>query len=411
MRHLAPLLVLCGLAACSPEKGQPPADAPIGKFEPTGEALSLALHQTTGVKMSQGNELEIINNGDIFPAIREQISNATSSVNITVFIWAPGAPGDAIVESVVQKAREGVSCRIIVDPVGSPDFTKKVMPQLVQGGCDVRMFRPLGKSGKTIGRNHRKMVIVDGKSALTGGFGFSALWIGHGREKEEWRDTHLLMRGPAVEEMQQSFAENWMESGGRLLPKSEFPKLEPVGKTPAVFVSSKEESGGTDALWMTRVMAQAAKKRLWITNAYFVPSDSLKRLLLERRRDGVDVRILVPGPVHDVPPWRASQRAVYKEILAGGIRVWEYQPSMIHSKTMVVDGHLSVVGSINLDPLSLYKLDEGSMLMEDVGLNARLAADFLEDLKYSVEMTEQNRPRPTLLSRLTRPIRRLFGNP
>ncbi|MFY0562260.1 phospholipase D-like domain-containing protein [Archangium lansingense] len=399
------LLVLFAAVLLSCSKGQPPADTDMGPIPRDSAGFSLALDQTTGVSMTPGNEITLYDNGQVFDAMKEAISRATQSIHVALFIWKPGEPGDSIADAILERTKHGIACKIVVDPRGSKHFKEEVFPRLTAGGCDVHFFRPVGKEGKVLGRNHRKLLVLNGRLAFTGGFGFDKTWLGNGREKAQWRDQALSVRGPAVEEIQQTFAENWLETGGQLLERKEFPKLPQPGETRAMFISSKEEAGGTDAYWMTRLMVTAATKRLWIANAYFAPNDSMKNLILDKVKEGVDVRILVPGPIHDVPAVRATTRAMYKELLAGGVKIWEYQPSMMHAKTMIVDDRFSVVGSINLDPLSLNKLDEGSVVMEDPKLVSELERRFLDDLDVSQQITEQNRPRPSLVGRAFKKLR------
>jgi cardiolipin synthase len=301
-----------------------------------------------------------------------------------------------------------LACRVIVDPIGSEDFDKGPRQRLTEGGCEVHRFRALGSHGHAMGRNHRKMVIIDGRRAITGGFGLARDWMGDGLSPGAWRDDAIEVEGPAVEEMQQSFAENWLESGGKLFARDDLPELKPAGRSPAVFVSSKEEAGGTDAYWMTRLLVDGARERLYIANAYFAPSDSMVRLLRRKRSEGVDVRILVPGPHNDQPLMRALQRSVYEGLLRGGVRIFEYQPSMMHSKTMAVDGRIAVVGSINLDPFSMNKLEEGSLLVEDPAVARRLEELFQQDCARSREITLENRPR-AVLGRMLRPLRGLLN--
>jgi cardiolipin synthase len=363
---------------------------------PTGlEAFHHALYQSTGVRLKPGHRVELVENGAIFDEVVQAIRQATESVHILVFIWRPSEPSDRIVEALCERARAGVHCRVIVDPVGSEevagehDFDLKVEQRLREAGIEVHYFRPLAGRwlGRLLGRTHHKLVILDGQVGFTGGFGIWKSWQGEGDSPEEWRDTNVRVEGPAVREMQLAFARAWQECGGALLPESCFPELEREGEAYAGFVESAGGHGLSDAERMLRMVFAAARRRLWIANAYFTPPNAILEQLLEKRKQGVDVRVLAAGPVHDWRIVRASQRATYEELLKGGVRLWEYQPSMLHSKTVLVDDWLSVVGSTNLDALSLHRMREGSLVVADRRLASKLAICWERDLAHSREMS------------------------
>jgi cardiolipin synthase len=359
------------------------------------EAFNHALYQSTRVRLEPGHRVELVENGAIFDEVVEAIRQATESIHILVFIWRPSEPSDRIVEALCERARAGVHCRVIVDPVGSEevagerDFDAKVEQRLREGGVEVHYFRPLSGRwlGRLLGRTHHKLVILDGRVGFTGGFGIWKSWQGEGDSPEEWRDTNVRVEGPAVREMQLAFARAWQECGGALLPESCFPELGPGGDACAGFVESTGGHGLSDAERMLRMVFAVARRRLWIANAYFTPPKAILEQLLEKRKQGVDVRVLAAGPVHDWRIVRASQRATYPELLKGGVRLWEYQPSMLHSKTVLVDDWLSVVGSTNLDALSLHRMREGSVVVADRRLASKLATCWERDLSHSREMS------------------------
>jgi cardiolipin synthase A/B len=364
------------------------------RLSPGLPGLSQALFQSTGVRLVPGHRVELIENGDIFDALLADIRRATGSVHILVFIWRPSEPSDRLVEALCERARAGVHCRVIVDPVGSEevrghhDFDSQVESRLRRGGIEVHYFRPLAGRwlGRLLGRTHHKLMVVDGRVGFTGGFGIWKCWTGQGRAPGEWRDTHVRVEGPAVREMQLAFARSWQESGGALLPEHCFPEPSPAGEAHAGFVASTGGHGLSDAERMLRLVFAAARQRLWISNAYFTPPNAILEQLLEKRRQGVDVRVLAAGPIHDWPIVRASQRSTYRRLLAGGVRIWEYQPSMLHAKTVLVDDWLGVVGSTNLDALSLHRMHEGSLVVADPALVARLEQCWDRDMPHAKEM-------------------------
>lgn len=344
-------------------------------------AFDNALYQSLGLHLRGGHTVERVRNGAVFDALVAQVSAARRSINLLMYIWEKGAASERVVSALVARAKQGVRCRIIVDDLGSPDFARDVQPALAAAGCEVRIFRPL-PAGSTLGRNHRKLLVVDGRWALTGGFGIRDNWLGNGDRDDSWRDTSVSFTGPSVAEAQQAFAENWQEAGGALLPADDFLTQETAGPASATFVSS---TGGelTRAERLLQLTIASATRRIWIANAYFVPSRGIIELLEQKARAGLDVRLLAPAENSDSKTAFGAQHLEYGSLIEQGLRVWEYTAAMMHAKTMVIDDELSLVGSINLDPLSLNTLEEVALLVRDPTLNQQLAADFEADCRRS----------------------------
>lgn len=391
---------------------------PTYELPPGPDGFSFALFQSTGVGLAPGHRVELVENGRIFDTLVEDIRRARRSVHITVYIWRPCEASDRVVEALLERARAGVACRVVVDPVGSEqvtgdkDFDLQVEQRLTKGGVEVHYYRLLAGKwfGRMLGRVHKKLAIIDGRVGYTGGFGIWKDWEGSGRTPEEWRDSNVRVEGPMVRAMQLAFSRVWQEAGGGLLPPDAFPECPEAGPVRAGFVDSSGKLGVTDAERMVRIVLSAARERIWIANAYFTPPNSiLEALLHKRREEGVEVRVLAPGPVHDVPVIRASQRATYEQLLRGGVRIWEYQASMMHAKTILVDDWLTVVGSTNLDALSLNKLGEDSLVMADAEMAAKQARSFEEDLRYSREITLEAGGRTNPWRRLARRATQLAG--
>ena len=346
-----------------------------------GDGFSDALFQNVAVPMRGGHDIELFENGTVFDAIANDIASAQTSIHVLLYIWEDGVASERMVAAIVPRARAGVECRILVDAFGSPDFLEDVAPELEDAGCEVRDFRPILE----IARNHRKIVVVDGRVSFTGGFGMRDDWLGSGREEDEWRDTAVRFEGPAVRDAQQGFAENWIEAGGALLPAAAFETGAPTGRARAAFVTSTGAPVITRADRLTQVMIAAAHERLWIANAYFVPSKAIRDQLAEKADLGVDVRVLTAGKKSDSKTSWGAQNSQYGELVEHGVRIWEYQPTMMHAKTIVVDDRLSVIGSINLDPLSLRELDEAALVVDDRTTNEQLARSFEADCEYAEE--------------------------
>jgi cardiolipin synthase A/B len=372
--HLPQILLALLLTACDAHTSSYRITPPV-PADPAG--FSNALYQSTQVKLTPGHRIELVNNGALFDRLEAELAHAQRSINIVLFIWRPGVLSQRMVKVVTERAKTGVACRVLVDPLGSAGFEETVKPELTRAGCDVRVFRPLEKSA-TLQRNHRKIVVIDGTLGITGGFGIDDAWRGDGKKRGEWRESNAVVEGPAVNELQQA--------NGPLLPATDFGAETERGDTLAGFVSSTASGHLTRAERLTQLMIAAATARVWITNPYFVPSPGLISLLVEKRKQGVDVRVMAAGDETDHPQVLAEQRARYPELRAVGVRLWEYQPSLIHSKTMLVDQHLSVVGSINLDKLSLEAMEEGSLVMSDPRVVEALVKAWEDDVTRCIEV-------------------------
>ncbi|MBM7112339.1 phospholipase D-like domain-containing protein [Archangium primigenium] len=381
----------------------------------TREGMSLAWYQTVGVPLEPGNAVELVHNGHVFDKLEEQIRAARSSIHIVVYIWRPGDPSDRLIQALRERA-PGVTCRVLVDPLGSLRFADNVGPHLVAAGCEVRIFRPLEGTMSQLNlerfqaRLHRKLAVFDGVRGMTGGWGIWKSWVGGGRKPEEWRDANIYVRGPAVRGMQLAFAQNWQEAGGEMLPPEAFPDvIDAPGEARAGFVTHTGAPVLTNAERMSLLAIASAKKRLWIANSYFIPTRAIQDMLVAKAKAGVDVRVLTPGRHHDIPPVHTGQRATYDRLLENGVRIWEYQVSMMHSKTMLVDDRLSMVGSTNLDALAIGA-DEGSLVVDDPDMAAQLAHAFEEDLAHSTEVRWDSWRRRGLIKRLSERVTMLFGS-
>ncbi|NOK34695.1 Cardiolipin synthetase [Corallococcus exercitus] len=389
-------LLLAGCpSACSTKESSRPFQL-TGQVGSRGAGFAAALYQTTGVRMEPRNRIRWANNGAVFDVMVEEIGRARASINIVMFIWRPGRASDRMIEALAERTRAGVHCRVLVDPLGSGPFEKEVKPRLEAIGCEAHLFRPL-PADENLARNHRKIVVMDGRVGITGGLAIQDEWLGDARNEKEWRDTNVRVQGPVVAQLQQAFAENWQEATGQLLPMTDFPTLaaeqpglDAAGEGWAAFVSSTANPEVTRAERLTQLMVKAAKKRLWISQAYFTPNDALTALLVEKARAGVDVRVLAPGDKNDQRAITVLQRQTYDTLRAAGVRLWEYQPSMMHAKTMLVDDRLVLVGSINYDALSFNLLEEGSLVLEDVEAARQLEAIFLEDLTHAREVQAEH---------------------
>ncbi|MGZ3439917.1 MAG: phospholipase D-like domain-containing protein, partial [Polyangia bacterium] len=225
--------IVAGCAPLSPQlelhgRVPPPSES---------EAFEAALFQTVGAHLLRGHRWRLEDDGRVFGALIEEIGRARVSINIVSYIWHSGEPSDRIVEALARRDQR-VACRILTDPLGSPDFEKNVEPRLRAAGCQTSMFRPLAKNPNPE-RNHRKIAVIDGHIGILGGYGVRQEWSkGSGSGDPEWRDINLRVQGPVVAELQRAFAQNWQEAGGALLPVADFPRLEGEGDARVAFVAS-----------------------------------------------------------------------------------------------------------------------------------------------------------------------------
>ena len=349
----------------------------------------------------EGNRVQLLLNGDeIYPAMLAAIAKARRSINLESYIFWSGDAANRFRDALVERAQHGVEVRVLLDALGSPGskLKKKDVEYLREGGCRVEFFHPVRPwmLDRINHRSHRRILIVDGKAGFTGGAGIADVWLGNAETRQHWRDTHAEVTGPVVSQLQSAFQGNWAAVRGEVLRGDAFfPKLERSGSARAqVIISSPESpSSATKLLYATSI--SAATRRLWLSNSYFLPDEDSIALLVEAARRGVDVHILVPGEVNDVPATKAGGRSSFGDLLQGGVKISEYEPTMFHPKTMVVDGLFATIGSTNFDNRSFRLNDEINLAVYDREIGRRLEEIFLKDLERSRPYTLQqwrNRP-------------------
>lgn len=342
-----------------------------------------------GNMMVTGNRVELLRNGDeIFPAMTNAIRAAKESVDLETYIYADDDAGRQFADAMIDAAKRGVEVRLLVDAFGGK--LGSLEQEMKNAGVKVRTYRPIRlftiyKIGK---RTHRKILVVDGRICFTGGLGIEKKWLGNARNPNEWRDTQVLAEGPVVAQMQAIFGEDWTYTTGEILAGEQFyPKIEPVGNVlaQAIKVARGDESSLAKMLYYVAI--QSAEKSIHIQNAYFLPDRQVRDALVAAVKRGVDVKVMVPGKQIDIPMVRLASRLHYREMLRGGVRIYEYQPTMMHNKTMVVDGLYVTIGSINFDARSMQRNAEESLAFYDRGFAAQMEAMFGDDLKSCREVT------------------------
>lgn len=348
--------------------------------------LDVLLEREVGVPVREGNRIDLVENGAVFDELEERIRSACETIHLCEFMWmGEGDPSERIGRALIER-RRGVACRVLVDWFGSKRFDRRLEARLVASGVELRRHRPLPDPFRL---NHRRVMVFDGRAALVGGFGIWKSWLGDGAGEGAWRDTGARVTGPIVRDLQRAFDRSWNASGGAPLPASAYPPAERTGDLRAAVVASSPAWARTTlAARMYYALIASARRRVYVANSYFVPDRSLQDVLIARARAGADVRVLAPGSPHDVPIVHAGQRRTYTRLLAGGVRVYEYEASMMHAKTLVADG-AAVIGSTNMDSQSLSFLWEASVVALDAGIAEALVRRFLVDVERSNEIRRE----------------------
>ncbi|HEV2718684.1 MAG TPA: cardiolipin synthase [Thermoanaerobaculia bacterium] len=353
-------------------------------------AFLQTMHALTGAPMSSGNRVEILKNGvEIFPSMLAAIRAARKTINLEFYIYWDGEIGRHFAEALAERSRAGVAVKVILDAVGSAPMSRSLIDFMQRNGVDVEWYHPLRwyTLSRFNHRTHRKLLVVDGAAGFSGGVGIADDWLGDADAKNHWRETVARVEGPVVTQMQFAFMDNWVKSRGELLTGLDyFPAVEPRGTQLAQVIKSSPSEGSSTVKLLYIVSMVSALQRIWISNAYFVPDKDTIRALEGAVRRGVDVRVIVPGELVDVPIVRQASRLHYGDLLDRGIRLFEYQPTMMHAKTMVVDGIWSTVGSSNFDDRSFRLNDEVNVNIFDEAIAARMEAMFEEDLARSEEI-------------------------
>jgi cardiolipin synthase len=347
----------------------------------------------------RGGEVTLLQNGDVFyPAMLEAIRSATDNITFEVYIFEPDEIGRRFMDALIDRARGGVEVRLLVDWFGSLKFRQRHRDELARAGVQVQVFRPFSLRNlvRIYRRTHRRAIVIDGRVAFTGGAAISKKWAGDVRNPHEWRDSMTRVTGPLVSGIQSAFAVNWVYCTGEVLTASRFlPPIAPGTGPRSVSVVSSPSDAAQPIRVLFWLSFAHARRRLWICNSYFIPDPRLRKAVVDRARQGVDVRILVPGNHTDAIPVQFAGRSYYEELLAAGVRIFEFLPAMMHAKTVVVDDAWSVIGSANMDERSMELNEENIVGIADPAF-ARAVADGLErDFARSREvMLEEWRWRP-----------------
>jgi cardiolipin synthase A/B len=345
----------------------------------------------TNTPLDPGHATELLLNGNgTYPRLWQDMRNAQSSIEFHVYYCKPGAVADSLKIIASERARAGVRVLLLFDAFGAQSLSDEYRDSLTSAGVKLASYRPVRwySLHRAQHRSHMRLVVIDDSIGYTGGFGIADHWLGDG-VSEGWRDTNVRFSGPAVAKMQSAFAVTWAEATGELLtgrylagPHS---AQDTLSAQTAGLLFAQPTLGITAAERFLVLSIAGARRTIFIANAYFVPDHDLKRQLMAAAKRGIDVRVLTAGPKTDVRSVRHAGHSRYEELLGAGVRIFEYAPQMMHTKTMIVDGVWSTVGSMNFDNRSLAFNDESNLIVHDSVFARTLEQQFMMDVSRSRE--------------------------
>jgi len=383
------LPVCLALSACT--LARPNYAAPNVAVGESAFVRTLEAH--ADAELVHGNRAQVLLNGDeIFPAMLSAIRQAKTTITFANFMYEDGDVAREMAAALAERCRAGVGVNVLVDFVGSKNMPKKLKRLMTSSGCHVASYHSLNPLAiKRINhRNHRRILVVDGRIGFTGGTGIGEKWTGDGRRKGYWRQTDVRVEGPIVRHLQAAFAENWRDATGLLLyGPAYFPELSSRGNLAAQSIKSSPAGGAAEAYLLFMLAIEGARSSILLTTPYFVPDGEMSDALVRAARRGVDVSIMTAGNADTNLDRlvRQASHAHFGRVLAAGAKIYEYGPALLHAKTIVVDGQWVTIGSANLDNRSFALNNELNLAFVDKALGARMTEIFREDLKYTKPVT------------------------
>jgi cardiolipin synthase len=382
------VLVLLGIVIWSIRRHRDPvlqveSDLPIDRLVPSLAGLTLG----TAVA---GNSVEVLENGAFFDVVVERIRAAEHSVHFETFLWKQGVLGQRVADALSERARAGKQVRVMLDSIGSKDAGKEAVRQMREAGCTVWFFhkRSLRNLGVLNDRDHRKMVIIDGREAFVGGHCVVDEWLGNAEDGRHYGDVSVRLHGPIVHSVQGAFSENWAgETGELFVGDGVFPELKPAGDVPIHAVFAKPENSAPAVKILHHTAICLARKRIWIQNPYFIPEPAAIDAFGEAVKRGVDVRVLMPSASgSDNPMVQHAGHRNFEKMLRCGMRLFEYPHTLLHQKVMTVDGVWTAIGSSNFDDRSFETNEEMTVAIKDAALAQRLDGIFERYVRRAQEV-------------------------
>ncbi|MGW0938672.1 phospholipase D-like domain-containing protein [Streptomyces sp. NPDC002666] len=376
--------------------------------------LRRRLERLIGIAATEGNQLVPLRNGDaIFAAMLGAIRRAEHTVDMMTFVYWRGDIAQEFADALAERARSGVRVRLLLDGFGSRLIEKEQLAAMDEAGVQVAWFRkPIHLSPlKQNHRCHRKVLVVDEETAFTGGVGIAEEWCGDARDEHEWRDTHVQVCGPAVDGLAAAFAQNWAECHDELFDaRDRFINAKPCGDAVVQVVRGSASFGWQDMQTLLRVVLESAEERVRLTTAYFAPDAFFVELLCAAARRGVAVEIILPGPHTDKRVCQLAGQRHYEDLTACGVKIFQYQPTMMHAKVITVDRVAALIGSTNFNRRSLDHDEEVMLAVMDPAFTAVLDGHFDEDTRSSALIDGRRWKRRSVVQRIREasvaPIRR-----
>ena len=339
----------------------------------------------TGVSFVEGNSIAILNDGDeYYPAMLDDINRARHSITMEAFIYWAGDIGQEFSRALARKAHHGVRVKILLDALGSLYIGNDILKTLKDGGCQVEWYNPIRWTtiGRINHRTHRKSLVIDGRVAFTGGAGIADQWTGHAQDPQHWRDIQVRVEGPAAIPLQTGFAQNWLNATGELLSGGAyFPQPDNAGPFALQTILSSPEIGSSSIRIMYYLAIVCARGTIYLANPYFIPDETGRDILIDAKKRGVDVKLMLTGRHNDTRLARYGNMQLYGKFLEAGIEIYEYETTMMHQKTMVVDGAWATIGTTNFDNRSFALNEESNVCFYDRRLAAEMERIFLRDLE------------------------------
>jgi cardiolipin synthase len=360
--------------------------APLSQLVPSISGL-------THGAVYEGNTVELLENEAFFDRMFGEIEAASRSVHFETYLWKDGVLGQRLVDALAQRSRAGVQVRVLVDANGGKKMGRAAKRQLVDAGCKFEMHHPLHvrNIGVINERDHRKLIVLDGRVAMVGGHCIVDNWLGHGQDREHFRDIGVRVRGPAVHAVQSVFSENWVEDTGELFVGDDvFPALAKVGDVAVHVASAKPEGSAPSVKILHHLMICLARERIRIQNPYFLPDAEAIEAMRQAVARGVDVRVMVPSVMgSDMPIVQHAAHRNFEALLASGVRIFEFSKTLLHQKVMTADGAWCAIGSSNFDDRSFETNDEITLGFQDAALARQLEQIFERDTRECVELKAQ----------------------
>jgi cardiolipin synthase len=383
------IVAICANSGCAIKVGKQPRQEVTSLYSAQSPEFRQSAGSLLGPNFVGGNSISTLVNGDeIFPAMLSAIRSAKRSINLETYIFWDGEIAREFTAALSERARAGVHVNMILDAQGTQKMGIANKKQLQDAGVQIVKYHSVlwPDPRRYNNRSHRKLLIVDGKMAFIGGAGIADLWAGDADSTKHWRDNHYKVMGPVVAQLQASFISNWIKTRGNVLHGDDyFPPLQDSGSLEAQAIRSGAHYENLDLLYLLAIAS--AKKSLQIENAYFLPDDLTRKELVEAAKRGAKIEIIVPGKKIDQKLVRAASRRRWPELLKAGIKIYEYQPTMIHVKLMIVDDKFVSVGSGNFDNRSIRLNDEANLDVLDSDFAAQQSHLFEIDKRRSREIT------------------------